>query len=275
MLKPPVTLVTGHAFSNIVGQAFARGCGGEVRIVQEAPRNGLVAFYGLLRGTGDVVRQRWRQEQSFLYLDHGYIRLGHFHGHYRVCRNDLHSYLGEEPDHGRLLSLGWLPEERHRSLAYSPVLVAAPSPHIARFFGFEVEAWLAQVHREIRAVSERPIIVSSKDDHPALPLLEKSYAVVTLQSNIAIEAIRRAIPVFIARGNLPSRWWHPAQVWNTDLSRIEEPYMPTVEERRHWAAQLAACQFTLQEMHSGYCWTRLNRNPSSGDSDGSNRMDQD
>ena len=43
-----------------------------------------------------------------------------------------------------------------------------------------------------------------------------------------------------------------------DLSKIETPYIPTLDEVAAWAAHLAYCQFTEAEMRNGTAWKILN-----------------
>jgi hypothetical protein len=259
----PDCYVTGHEYSNVIGKAFAQGCNGRLRTVHDEQKNGLACFYGILRGAGEIARHRWVSGARFLYIDHGYIKPGHYGGYYRVVRDDLHTHLLDGPDFGRLLSLGWKAESEHRSIQYSPILVAPPSEYVCRFFGFEREAWLTQIQSQIRRVSERPIVVTSKEDTPAFEILAKAHCLVTLQSNVAVEAVRLGVPVFVVKANAPRRWWHPVEAFgNLDLADLETPYLPSVEERTEWAARLAACQWTLLEINSGLCWTSLSKRTS-------------
>lgn len=234
--------VTNHQHSRIVGEEFARQVGGSLRSVH-AVRPGEAAVYGILRGTDKIIRRG-----NFWYIDHGYINPGHYDGYYRVCRNSLHARLGK-PDFARLQHLNWKCED-HDPPPAAPILVAPPSFHTAKFLG--AEAWLANVCAEIGKYTGRRIVVTDKINAPGERMLRSAYCLVTLQSNLSVEAIRQGVPVFIAHANMPPAYWHPAQEFSRPLSDIENPYHPEKEERMNWAARIAAVQWRLKEMGEGF-----------------------
>ena len=256
-MPPPDTLVTRHEYSHVVGAAFAKGCSGRAIPVEQYDETQDVAFYGILRGTGDIARRRLESGDGFYYIDHGYIRPGHYSGHYRIIRSGLHANLSAKPDYGRLLALKWSPEKRHDALRYSPALLAPPSEYVSEFFGCSRTLWLESVKAKLAFVTDRPLVVSSKDE-PGQPSLDQCWAVVTMQSNLAVEAIRKGVPVFCEHGNFPDIWHHPAEHFSDDIKNLDNPYRPSMIERCEWAARLAATQFTLAEIASGYAWEYLN-----------------
>lgn len=258
VLPIPDTLVTQHEHSQKIGHAFAKGCGGRVLQVQAHDPTQDVAFYGILRGTGDIAKRRLEKGDGFWYVDHGYIRPGHYSGHYRIVRSGLHTNLRQTPDYGRLLALKWTPDKDHVALDYSPVLLAPPSEYVAEFFGCSREGWIETVRDKLRKITDRPLIVSSKED-PGQPTLDQAWCVVTLQSNLSVEAIRKGVPVFVEHANFPDQWMHPAEFFSDKLENLNTPYRPSVSERYEWGAKLAATQFTLVEINSGYAWEYINR----------------
>lgn len=234
--------VTSHQHSRIVGGMFAKATGGELRSVH-AIREGECATYGILRGADKVLRKGG----PVWYIDHGYIKPGHYGGYYRVCLNGLHAKLSV-PDPLRFANLGWEPEE-HISPPDAPILVAPPSRYTAAFLG--AESWVANVCAEIGRHTERRIILTDKLEAPGERLLKSAHCLVTLQSNLAVEAIRQGVPVFIARGNMPYGYWHPAQEFSKSLEDIEKPLYASLSARKEWGAKIAAVQFRLDEMGEG------------------------
>ncbi len=80
--------------------------------------------------------------------------------------------------------------------------------------------------------------------------LADCWAVVTLHSNVAVDALMAGIPVNVAEG--------VAAEFSTPLAQIETPRMP--EGREQLFADIAYCQWTPAEMASGACWSHLLKN---------------
>ena len=247
-----------HEHAQVVCRAFAKGCGGRLCKPGEETSEE-IALYGILRGTGEIIKRRAEEGRGFWYIDHGYIRPGHYSGYYRIVRSALHTNLRARSDHGRLLGLHWTPDREHRALRYSPVLLAPPSEYVCKHFGKSRDEWIEIVRAKVRKVSDRPIAITSKDEDPGVPKLSQCWCLVTLQSNLAIEAIRKGVPVFVEHGNFPDEWSHPAEYFADDLKNIDDPFRPTVADRFLWGAHLAATQFTLVEMASGHAFRYLQR----------------
>ena len=79
--------------------------------------------------------------------------------------------------------------------------------------------------------------------------LENAWAVVTFNSNTAVDAALAGIPVFVF--DVGSMAWGVA---NKDLKLIENPEMPS---REQWLNDLAYCQWTLKEMEAGLPWSHI------------------
>ena len=81
--------------------------------------------------------------------------------------------------------------------------------------------------------------------------LKNCYALVTHDSNIAVEAIMAGVPVFVTGTS-------PAQVFgNVDLFTIVEPRMEF--DRWEWLSILANNQWTLNEIRDGMAYETLNK----------------
>ncbi len=249
--------ITEHEHANLIGRAFQKACGGSLRPAH-LPRKGDCAFYGILRGTGDIFKQKLgEQGASFIYIDHGYIRPGHYGGYYRLITNAMHLQELPEPDYGRLLALNWEPES-HTSPPMAPILLAGPSAHIERFLGVPHGSWVSNVAQEIANHTGRKLIPTDKIRRGD-QALAAAHAVVTWHSNLATEAIRRGVPTFSVRGNLPplaDAVRHPCHFLSQPIDQIETPRPLTSGKRLNWAASLAAAQYRLDEFAKA--WEKMN-----------------
>lgn len=128
------------------------------------------------------------------------------------------------------------------------ILVCPPSsPETESLFG--VAGWLGKTLPLLGEHTDRPIKVRRKGDPESLQAaLADAYAVVTFQSNIAVDAVVAGVPVFVDPINAA------APVGETDFTRIETPRRP---DREPWAWSLAWGQFTIPEMESGFCWRNV------------------
>lgn len=260
----PAVYITQHQIAQVWGQAFRRGLGPDAPLLAPSQYDPTrpAAMYGVLRGTGDIVKRCWKDGNDFVYIDHGYLTSDnpHFHGKVRVCWNSLQTDLKHEPNFARLLSTGIVVRESEPSNRLAPVLVSEPSDHIGQFFGFEPGSWSSRVRQKLEALCpRRTIIVCRKGDGGlARRMLPTAWGLVVLQSNLAVEAVARGIPVFCALEGLDPRAGHPvAALGNTSLAQIEDPVLPDAKTRSCWLAQLAACQFNLAELQTGVAWKFL------------------
>jgi hypothetical protein len=78
------------------------------------------------------------------------------------------------------------------------------------------------------------------------------HCLVTYNSIAATEAVLLGKPAFTLGPNAAE------SVCLSDLSQIETPYYPSLEEVARWAAHLSYCQFTEVEMKDGTAWKILN-----------------
>jgi len=130
----------------------------------------------------------------------------------------------------------WRKDGRH-------VLIAMPGPDFGRAFGIDVPAWSREIEGRVRLRTDRPVVVRDRFTKDPLDKdLDNCWALVTHSSNVAVEAVRRGIPVFVEPTS------SAAPVGNLCLDQLESPYM---QEREDWWASLMCQQFTLAEMENG------------------------
>ena len=102
-------------------------------------------------------------------------------------------------------------------------------------------------HPQSIDVSHLPCVVSDKN--LLAEDLEDAFAVITFNSNSAVDAAIAGIPVFaFDEGSMA---WPIA---NSDLRKINQPEMP---DRTAWLQQIAYAQWNFEEMSAGIPWRHL------------------
>ena len=204
-----------------------------------------------------LIKRCWADARDFYYIDSGYFGnqksnknpLGTKLYH-RIVKNDLqHGSVVERPD-DRWLKLG-LSLSEWRTGGRS-ILVAAPDEKPCKFYGVDKDTWVAETVATIKQFTDRPVIVrdraklrSERITNTLQEALSDTVALVTFNSVAATEAIMYGIPAFTLVNNAAS----PMAL--QDLSKIETPYYPTMDERYAWACHLAYGQFHVSELKDG------------------------
>lgn len=239
---------SGHTHSQTVCEAFAAG--GPFKL-HRAPCDllpGPMFTYGNLRGLGALLEKAQRNGQDWYYADRGYFdasRGDDYSGYFRITKN---AYMTDgigaaKPD--RWLSLG-------KTLAPwnkggKRIVVCPPGAILGQLRGFDSSAWLDETVATLKANTDRPIFVRQKPDGKtgALPFeqeMRDCFALVVHSSNAAVDALILGVPVFTTHDCAA------AIMGNCFLEQIESPVYP---DRNQWAWNLAAGQWTLDEMRKG------------------------
>jgi len=109
--------------------------------------------------------------------------------------------------------------------------------------------------KEIKKHTDRPIEIRERKknryNRVAVDTLEQAlandvFALVTFNSNAAVESVFHGIPVFTLA---PANAAQP--VGKTDLSEIENPYYASDDKRYAWGCSLAYGQVHTSELRSG------------------------
>lgn len=144
--------------------------------------------------------------------------------------------------------------------------------------GFDVQDWCNQVIAQIRAVSNRPIVVRAHPgDRQAMTYLDPAtgscriawgksvrlsrttdlladlkncWAAVNHNSSPVVAAALEGVPVFVTD---PARS-QCREIANTDFAQIENPRMP---DRQAWVERLAMSHWNFQELQLGHCWRHM------------------
>lgn len=188
---------------------------------------------------------------NLYYADHAYLRRGKF---YRVTKNGRQHCGVGTTDLSRFMRLGvdienWKKNGKH-------ILICPPDEIFSTLIGLDHKKWLSQTKRKIKKNTDRPIVI--RDRNSTTPLfddLKKSHAVVTHESNVAVDAILYGVPVFLTGNSIAK----PMAL--DDLTQIEKPFYP--DNRIIWAGVVADNQWTPEEIKKGLCKEHIDGNNSS------------
>lgn len=111
---------------------------------------------------------------------------------------------------------------------------------------------ISYVPKIIAALKKHGIqnVVASASGTPLLQDLRDAWAVVGHNSSPAVAAAIEGVPIF-QTDPLRSQ---AAAVAATDLSTIEQPFMP---DRQTWVEKIAQCHWSHAELASGQCWSHM------------------
>lgn len=250
---------TPQGKNRAICEAFAAGCGAP--IVSPYPLlDGDVFMFGCLRGLLPTLRWAQTEGRTWYYADNGYFLPGKRKpergGYIRVTRNAMqHDGTGKfAADRWARLNLDIKPWRK----SGSHIIVCPLARLLAVILGVDADRWLKETLATLKLHTNRPIRVRKKMSYReavaigGVPLsedLKGAWALVTHSSNAAVEALLAGVPVFCTDPCGAYRMGLP------DLSRIEAPIMP--DDREQWAWNLAAAQWSLDEMRDGTCWSDL------------------
>ncbi len=249
--------------------AFAEGSGGRVAGLGESRLlPGAAFFYGMTGHTLPLIERCRRDGRDWYYADNAYyFGRGRY---FRVTRNAYQHDGGGAAGPACFARFGLKPApwrtggrtggRKGGRNGGRHILVTTQSELFYRLvLGTTRAAWLADVVTQLRAATDRPIEVCHKPapatsgNAAAGPGFEKhlahAHALVTHSSSTAAKALLDGVPVFCLGACMASSMGH------ADLALIEDPYYP--DDREPWLWNLAANQWTREEMTDGTCWRQL------------------
>lgn len=241
----PVTyVVPGELTSPKFGLAFALGCGGTVAHPTILRAGDFAAF--CTPPVWSLLRQAQAEGRGWYYGDHGYVGRGRY---FRITRNAYqHDGRGDAaPDRFRAFGRrvqAWRTSGQH-------VLVCPNSETYFQLFGMTAAQWVRDTVAALQQVTDREIRVRWKTTAvPILSDLRDAWALVTFSSAAALDALIAGVPVFSL-----APWSAAARMGRSSVAEIEAPAYPDDREPFLW--NLAAQQFRLDEIASGYAWRVL------------------
>jgi hypothetical protein len=246
----------GHMYDNIL-QNFVLGAGGQISTWDKIQD---LKTPIVLRGITKRKQMAACREQGrdFFYIDTGYFGNGRKKLFHRITRNNMQN-LGptiQRPT-DRLEATGWSPRKFRPG---SKILLCPPSAKVMVFYDLDLEKWIEETVNTIKQYTDREIVIRLKKgraervstDTMEMALAQDIHCLVTFNSIAATESLLLGKPAFTLGPNAAQNLCYH------DLSKIETPYYPNIDELVGWAAHLSYAQFTEQEMRDGFAWKILN-----------------
>lgn len=242
-------------------ESFILGCGGQITNYDKVEHVMTpVVFRGITKHKHmkacDVAGR------DYFYIDTGYFGNVRKKFYHRITKNAMQNIgpIIERP-FDRLEQVGW------RKKKFRPgrnILVCPPSAKAMSAFGLNLEKWIEETIATIKQHTDRPVVIRQKvsrrerssTDTMEMALANDVHCLVTYNSIAASEALLLGKPAFALGPNAAH------QLCLSDLTKIEKPYIPSLDELSLWAAHLAYCQFSEAEMRDGTAWKILNEDPS-------------
>ena len=248
----------GKVDYNPILKSFVMGCGGQITYWDKTAENMTpVVVRGVTkRKVMEACRARGR---DFYYIDTGYFgNTAKGKLYHRITRNDV-QYFGPVVDRpSDRLALTGIGFRKFRP--GTNILLAPPSQKLLMMYDIDLETWLNTTIEEIKNHTDRPIVIRKKqsrtvrmtEDTMEMALAQDVHCLVTFSSIAAGEALLLGKPAITLGPNAA------APLCSQSISEIENPKIPTLDEVKTWAANLAYNQFTEAEMRNGTAWRILN-----------------
>lgn len=245
---------TGHKLNEAVMEAVAQGlraAGEEVQVKDVSEYSGIPApsiSYGVLRGVGAIYRDCARAGVEWWNVDHGFFGRQEFGGYYRIGRNHLQPLFSRSVkglDPSRVAACGafiapW------RSNENGSVLLCPPTSAMAEFYGIDEHSWPdATVGRLPSGMRDRVIVRKKGEGGSLAGALNHAGLAVVFNSNVAIDALRCGVPAIAEEGIVRSWNGLTPEMAGEDLQSFD---------RRDLFLYASWCQFTLDEIRSGFAW---------------------
>lgn len=242
----------GHMYDPIL-QNFILGAGGQIS-TWDVIENGKQPV--LLRGITKRKQMRACREQNrdFYYIDTGYFGNGRKKLYHRVTKNSMQNISPVVDRPADRFDATGIKLSKFRP--GSKILLCPPSAKVMVFYELDLEKWISETVETIKKHTDREIVIRLKKgrtervstDTMAMALSQDIHCLVTFNSIAATEALLLGKPAFTLGPNAAQ------SLCLSDLSKIEKPYVPTLDEVHKWACHLAYAQFTEAEMRTGVAW---------------------
>ena len=145
------------------------------------------------------------------------------------------------------------------------ILVMGQCRHDQSVRHLDMLARLTDAIRAIRTRSDWPVRFRPHPEDPETPAppgstviagalqeaMSNAHCVVTINSNSGVDAAVAGVPVIaLDRGSM---------AWPVAGHRAAEAIRPPRPDRERWAAELAWCQWTTEEIAAGDCWAHMRK----------------
>ena len=264
-------ITTGKPVQDRIIEAFAEGTGANVITIEKYLSNGqlpgkvqAVAIAGILRGNAKLLAECQARGIEYYYIDHAYFNAGYADPSWmRITKNGFVQNAIVNNDPSRWNKFFQTPLQPYLHKTRKNILILPPSDAVAKVFG--ADGWLPRVAQKIKQHTSRPLIIrhkpgpilnndlitlkgrSSYDYPPMDEIWSKVYCVVAFNSNLAVDALIRGIPVITTPY---SATW--------PLSNKIESIENLIEfDRSSLLSSLSWGQYNIDEMRSGYAYKNI------------------
>lgn len=233
------------------------------------PEHDVAVFYGLAGGLRQVFDDYRTRRRKAVYIDLGYWnrrKRTRFDGFHKITVNDRHpteyfqkfKHPSDRFDAQGVRILPW-------RAGGDRIIVAGMSAKAALASGFMPHEWERATIAKLRTLTKRPIVYRPKPnwlgaqpiegsifmkEEPIEDVFRNAHCVVAHHSNVAVDAILAGIPAICTQG-VASAF---AAATLADLEALVLP-----DNRIQWAADIAYCQWSIEEMQKGVPWSHLTR----------------
>lgn len=197
-----------------------------------------------------VIKKCWQDSRDFYFVDTGYFGNGRWKTWHRITKNNLvqTQILNVPGDRWEKFGIKFKPWQKG-----SHIVLAAPDAKPCKFYNIDLETWIKNTADKIKQYTDRKIVVRRRDPlrinriqkDTLAQALQQAHALVTFNSNAAVESLLLGVPVFTLAPNAAE------PVAKQDLSQIESPLYPDSDKLYAWASSLAYNQFNNQELKNG------------------------
>lgn len=228
----------------------------------------IACFYGFDMGMEKIFADYRAEGRPVLYIDLGYFgrrAFGRYYGYHKIILNgrhpvEYHRRFKHPSDRAKRLGLEirpWQPEGQN-------IILCGMSDRAAKVVGYGAEEWERLAVKQLKAVTDRPIIYRPKPSwkgattipgtihgDPMVPLftaLQGAFSLVTYNSNAAIEALMWGYPIVSVEGIA-------SELGQTDPLNVERPRRDG--DRQGLLNDLSYVQWTVAEMAEGLPWAHM------------------
>lgn len=232
------------------------------------PEHEVAVFYGLHRNHLRILKDYNASGKTTVLFDLGYWGRLHgskLQGYHRIAVNGLHSIpgLGDFKYDDKRFKVHRVPlTPFDRSGKH--IVICGQSAKAAGVYELAPGAWEKHTIETLKGVTDRELIYYPKpswDGAVPLPgtvfyrgelksIFNEAWMVVAHHSNSCLHALEHGIPIYLDDGI--------AKVLSSnDLSDVDNPFIPTEEQRDQLMFNAAYCQWSVGEISAGLMWRYL------------------